>query len=402
MALWQLRRPNAGIPRPDKPNLRGMTRPELAEWLARELGAPRFRADQVFEWIHQHRVSDFDAMTNLGKADRAKLAERASLDSLAIDVIQTASDGTRKLRLRTADGEAIESVLIPNRRSKGEPELESDPDEAGEPGEASEASERGLTQCISSQIGCAVDCRFCATASLGFRRNLDTWEIVDQVERARVLLADEARERGARWPQRITNVVYMGMGEPLHNFNQVERSIAILTDERGDPIAGRRITVSTSGLVPAIQRFAREGLGLEVGLAISLNATTDAIRDQVMPINQRWNIAELLAALREVPTSRRRHLTFEYVLLGDVNDSNADAERLVELLREFHCHVNVIPFNPHPHAPFRRPSRARTDAFMAILRSAGVQCWLRTPRGDDIQAACGQLALDDAPADAPG
>jgi 23S rRNA (adenine2503-C2)-methyltransferase len=369
MALWQLRRPNAGIPKPDKPNLRGMTRPELAQWLARELSAPRFRADQVFEWIHQHRVTDFDAMTNLGKADRAKLAERAELGTLEIDAIQTAGDGTRKLRLRTHDGEAIESVLIPN-------------------------DERGLTQCISSQIGCAVDCRFCATASLGFRRNLDTWEIVDQVERARDLLAREAEASGAPWSQRITNVVYMGMGEPLHNFNAVERSIAILTDDRGDPIAGRRITVSTSGLVPAIQRFAREGLGLEVGLAISLNATTDEVRDQVMPINQRWNIAELLAAVREVPTSRRRHLTFEYVLLGEVNDTNADAERLVELVREFHCHVNVIPFNPHPHAPFRRPSRTRTDAFMAILRSAGVQCWLRTPRGDDIQAACGQLALD--------
>ncbi|MFV8756264.1 23S rRNA (adenine(2503)-C(2))-methyltransferase RlmN [Nannocystaceae bacterium ST9] len=370
MALWQLRRPRAGLPRTDKPNLRGMTRAELAGWLARELSAPRFRADQVFEWIHQHRVTDFDAMTNLGKPDRAKLRERASLDTLAIDVIQTAADGTRKLRLRTHDGEAIESVLIPN-------------------------DERGLTQCISSQIGCAVDCRFCATASLGFRRNLDTWEIVDQVERARELLASEAREAGEPWSARITNVVYMGMGEPLHNFNAVERSIEILTDERGDPIAGRRITVSTSGLVPAIQRFAREGLGLEVGLAISLNATTDEVRDHVMPINQRWNIAELLAALREVPTSRRRHLTFEYVLLGEVNDTDADARRLVELVREFHCHVNVIPFNPHPHAPFRRPSRNRSEAFMAILRSAGVQCWLRTPRGDDIQAACGQLALDD-------
>jgi 23S rRNA (adenine2503-C2)-methyltransferase len=368
-ALWQLRRPRSGIPRTDKPNLRGMTRPELADWLKRELGAPRFRADQVFEWIHQHRVADFDAMTNLGKADRAKLSERAELGTLEIDAIQRATDGTRKLRLRTRDGEAIESVLIPN-------------------------EERGLTQCISSQVGCAVDCRFCATASLGFRRNLDTWEIVDQVERARALLAKEAEDGEADWPERITNVVYMGMGEPLHNFNAVERSIAILTDERGEPIAGRRITVSTSGLVPAIQRFAREGLGLEVGLAISLNATTDETRDRVMPINQRWNIAELLAALREVPTSRRRHLTFEYVLLGEVNDSDADARRLVELVREFHCHVNVIPFNPHPHAPFRRPGRERIDAFVGILRSAGVQCWLRTPRGDDIQAACGQLALD--------
>jgi 23S rRNA (adenine2503-C2)-methyltransferase len=373
MSLWQLRRPRAGIPRADRPNLRGMTRAELGAWLARELSAPAFRGDQVFEWIHRHRVADFDAMTNLGKADRAKLAERAELGTLEIDAIQRASDGTRKLRLRTRDGEAIESVLIPN-------------------------EDRGLTQCISSQVGCAVDCAFCATASMGFHRNLDTWEIVDQVERARELLAREAETGGAQWPERITNVVYMGMGEPLHNFNAVERSIAILTDERGDPIAGRRITVSTSGLVPAIQRFAREGLGLEVGLAISLNATTDEVRDRVMPINQRWNMAELLAAVREVPTSRRRHLTFEYVLLGEVNDTDADARRLVELVREFHCHVNVIPFNPHPHAPFRRPGRARIDAFVDILRSAGVQCWLRTPRGDDIQAACGQLALDAQPA----
>lgn len=369
MAIWQLRRPRSGLPAASETNLRGMTRAELAPWLTRAIGAPRFRADQVFEWIHGRRVSAFEAMTNLPKPERAKLAELASLARLQIDAIQRASDGTRKLRLRTSDGEAIESVLIPN-------------------------EERGLTQCISSQVGCAVDCRFCATASLGFRRNLATWEIVDQVELARDLLAREAVEQGAQWPERITNVVYMGMGEPLHNFNAVERSIDILTDERGDPIAGRRITVSTSGLVPAIERFAREGLGLEVGLAISLNATTDEVRDQVMPINQKWNIAELLAAVREVPTTRRRDLTFEYVLLGEVNDTDADAHRLVALLGEFHCHVNVIPFNPHPHAPFRRPSKARIDAFMAVLRASDLPCWLRTPRGDDIQAACGQLALD--------
>ncbi len=368
-ATWQIRRPQRAIPRSDKPNLRGMSRDELRSWVERTLALPRFRADQIFQWIHQHRVTEFAAMTNLSKRDRERLAEAATLETLEVDTIQRALDGTRKLRLRTRDGESIESVLIPN-------------------------DERGLTQCISSQVGCALDCRFCATASLGFRRNLDTWEIVDQVQRARELLAREAEREGERWTPRITNIVYMGMGEPLHNFNQVERSIAILTDEQGDPIAGRRITVSTSGLVPAIQRFAREGLGREVGLAISLNATTDAVRDQVMPINRRWNIEELLAAVREVPTSRRRHVTFEYVLLRDVNDSDADARRLVALVEEFRCHVNVIPFNPHPHAPFRRPTPERAAAFMAILRAAEVACWLRTPRGDDIQAACGQLALD--------
>ncbi|PRP92183.1 Dual-specificity RNA methyltransferase RlmN [Enhygromyxa salina] len=366
---WQIRRPRRGVPRSTTPNLRGMTRAELGDWLTREFGAPRFRADQVFAWLHARRVDEFEAMTNLPKAERAALGERASVERLGVDTVQRAADGTRKLRLRTADGEAIESVLIPN-------------------------DERGFTQCISSQVGCALDCRFCATASLGFTRNLDTWEIVDQVARARELLTADARSEGARWIPRVTNVVYMGMGEPLHNFNQVRRSIDILTDDAGDAIAGRRITVSTSGLVPAIERFAREGLGLEVGLAVSLNATTDAVRDQVMPINRRWNISTLLAAVREVPTSRRRRVTFEYVLLSDVNDTDADARRLVALLREFRCHVNVIPFNPHPHAPFRRPSDRRVGAFVEVLRGAGVQCWLRTPRGDDIQAACGQLAAD--------
>ncbi|WP_052550628.1 23S rRNA (adenine(2503)-C(2))-methyltransferase RlmN [Enhygromyxa salina] len=368
-SVWQIRRPSSGIPRAAAPNLRGMSRVELGEWLTRELGAPRFRADQVFGWLHLHRVDSFEAMTNLSKRERAALGERASLDRLQVDTVQRARDGTRKLRLRTTDGHAIESVLIPN-------------------------DERGLTQCISSQVGCALDCRFCATASLGFTRNLDTWEIVEQVTRARELLASEALSEGAEWTPRITNVVYMGMGEPLHNFNQVRRSIEILTDDVGDAIAGRRITVSTSGLVPAIERFAREGLGLEVGLAVSLNATTDPVRDQVMPINQRWSIATLLAAVREVPTSRRRRVTFEYVLLRDVNDTDGDARRLVSLLREFRCHVNVIPFNPHPHAPYQRPSDRRIQDFVAILREAGVQCWLRTPRGDDIQAACGQLAAD--------
>ncbi len=367
--VWQIRRPLRGIPRPDKPNLRGMTHAELGEWLARELESPRFRAQQVFAWLHRHRVDSFEAMTNLPKQERARLAERASIDTLGVDMVARARDGTRKLRLRTADGDAIESVLIPN-------------------------DERGLTQCISSQVGCALDCRFCATASLGFHRNLDTWEIVDQVARARVLLEQEARDTGAEWTPRITNIVYMGMGEPLHNFNQVQRSIKILTDELGDPIAGRRITVSTSGLVPGIQRFAREGLGLEVGLAISLNAMTDVTRDQVMPINQRWNIESLLDAVREVPTTHRRRVTFEYVLLREVNDTDADARRLVSLVREFRCHVNVIPFNPHPHAPYQPPSQGRIDAFMGILRAGGVQCWLRTPRGEDIQAACGQLAAE--------
>jgi 23S rRNA (adenine2503-C2)-methyltransferase len=344
--------------------LRGLDFDELAQWIERHLSAPRFRAQQVFRWLHHARVTDFDAMTNVPARERARMRELASLDPLAIGRVDRAADGTRKLQLRTADDQAIESVLIPN-------------------------EERGYTLCISSQVGCALSCRFCATASLGFRRNLDTWEIVDQVYRANRVLEDENDPE----PGRITNLVYMGMGEPLHNFNQVARSIRILTHGEGSGLSPRRVTVSTAGLVPAIRRFGREGLVEEVGLAISLNATTDAVRDEVMPINTRWKLDELFETLRALPEHRRRDLTFEYVLLADVNDTDDDARRIVELTGDMRCHVNVIPFNPHPHAPYRRPSANRVARFLDLLRQAGVRAYLRTPRGDDIGAACGQLAL---------
>jgi 23S rRNA (adenine2503-C2)-methyltransferase len=362
--LFAIRRPQRGIPVSEQVHLRGLSFDELAQYLSDTLGAPRFRTEQVFRWLHRERVESFAAMTNVPARERALLEERARIPRLQLDTVANARDGTRKLRLRTEDDDAIESVLIPN-------------------------EDRGYTQCISSQVGCALNCRFCATASLGFIRNLDTWEIVDQVYRASELLATEDE------PRRVTNLVYMGMGEPLHNFNHVRRSLGILMHEHGAAISGKRITVSTSGLVPAIERFGREGLGHEVGLAISLNATTDAVRDEVMPINQRWNIETLLAAVRGVPLGRRRRITFEYVLLADVNDTIADARRLVKLVGDMRCHVNVIPFNPHEHAPYRRPRPEAVAGFMQVLRRASLPCWLRTPRGDDIGAACGQLALSD-------
>jgi len=367
--LVAIRPPRRGLPRSSRPHLRNLDREELGQWMAEHLPGPRFRVTQVFEWLHRHRVPDFEAMTNIGRADRARLAEHAELPTLAVDAVARAADGTRKLRLRTTDGHAIESVLIPNEG-------------------------RGLTQCISSMVGCSLTCRFCATATLGFERNLHTWEIVDQVYRAQDLLATEAERDGASWAPRITNVVFMGMGEPLHNYPQVRRALSVLTDTHGAAIAGRRITVSTAGLVPAIERFGREGLGNDVGLAISLNASTDEVRDRVMPINTRWNIARLLQAVRSVPTPRRRRITFEYVLLDGVNDAPADARRLGELLRDTEAHLNVIPFNPHPGAPFARPSAERTDAFVRQCRRAGLEVHVRTPRGDDIAAACGQLALE--------
>ncbi|MCB9701703.1 MAG: 23S rRNA (adenine(2503)-C(2))-methyltransferase RlmN [Myxococcales bacterium] len=369
--LVAIRGPAAAIPKDPKVNLRDLDREETRAWVVAQ-GLPRYRADQIFGWVHGKRVDSVEAMTNLSRADRQRLGELTTLRRLGVDLVAPASDGTRKLRLRTVDGQLIESVLIPNEG-------------------------RGATLCVSSQVGCALTCAFCATQSLGFRRNLATWEIVDQVYQAQDLLAREAAAADteeAVWPERLTNLVFMGMGEPLHNYNQVKRAIGILTDDAGAAIAGRRITVSSAGLVPAIERFGREGLGLEVGLAISLNATTDAIRDRVMPINTRWPIAELMATLRRLPIHRRRWVTFEYVLLAGVNDSDDDVERLAALLRGMRAQVNVIPFNPHPHAPFERPSPRRVAAFVDGCRERGLHAYTRTPRGDDIGAACGQLALE--------
>lgn len=368
-----LRPPQRGLPKPDRPVLRDLTVDELHAWAKEHLGGPSYRATQLFEWLHKHRAESFSAMTSLPAAMREQLSQRAQVGALTVEVVQRSTDGTRKLRLATPQGDVLESVLIPNEG-------------------------RGLTQCISSMVGCSLSCRFCATATLGFARNLATWEIVDQVYRAQALLADERDAAG--YPPRITNVVFMGMGEPLHNFVQVRRAIEILTNGAGAGIAGRRITVSTAGLVPAIERFAREGLADEVGLAVSLNATTDAVRDRVMPINTRWNIETLLATVRALPTPRRRRVTFEYVLLAGENDTDDDARRLVKLVEGLPAIVNVIPFNPHPDAPFARPSKTRVDAFVRICRASGLQIQVRTPRGDDIDAACGQLArrADSTPA----
>lgn len=369
--LVPIRRPRTGLPRTDEtgPNLRGLSWDELVSFVETTIGGPKYRAGQVYGWLHKQRVTSFEEMTNLSKAQRADLAAASTVDGLEVDTVLRSTDGTRKLRIRTADGHKLESVLIPN-------------------------DGRGLTLCISSMVGCSLTCTFCATQTLGFQRNLAAWEILDQVYRAQTLLAEDAAETEAPWVERITNVVLMGMGEPLHNFVQVRRAIELMTHPEGAGIAGRRITVSTAGLVPAIERFGREGLAEEVGLAISLNATTDAVRDEVMPINTKWNIDTLLATVRALPANRRRRITFEYVLLDGVNDTDDDAGRLITLLRGFDAHVNAIPFNPHAGAPYRRPSAQRVSRFVERLRRGGVAVHVRTPRGDDIGAACGQLALD--------
>ena len=340
-----------------KADLRTMTLDE-AEAFAVAQGWPRFRGEQIWRWVHDKAARSFDDMTNLGRETRARLAEAAVIGGLEIAEVQTSHDGTRKLRLVTRDGQSIESVVIP------------DGDKT--------------TQCISSQIGCAVDCQFCATAKMGLRRNLDAGEIVDQVYLARRLLAEVDPGR------RISNLVYMGMGEPLHNYDNLVRSLRILTHDKGVGLSQRRITVSTSGLVPKLERLGGEDV--RPNLAVSLNAPNDAIRDAIMPINRKWNIAKLLGALRAYPLEQRRRITFEYVLLAGVNDSLGDAGQLSKLLRGIKCKVNLIPFNPHPEAPYARPSHAAVTAFQDECRRLGMPTYLRTPRGDDIDAACGQLA----------
>jgi 23S rRNA (adenine2503-C2)-methyltransferase len=339
------------------PDFRAMTL-EDAEAFAAARGWPRFRGEQVWRWVHDKGVRTFDEMTNLGAETRAVLAANATIGSLEIAEIQTSADGTRKLRLRTRDGQSIESVIIPD-------------------GEKT-------TQCISSQVGCAVDCQFCATAKLGLVRNLDAGEIVDQVYLARRLLAEVDPGR------KLTNLVYMGMGEPLHNYDHMIRSLRILTHDKGAKLSQRRITVSTSGLVPKLEKLGKETV--RPNLAVSLNAPNDEIRDEIMPINRKWNIAKLLAALKAYPLEQRRRITFEYVLLADVNDSLRDAAQLAKLLRGVKCKVNLIPWNPHPEAPYQRPAPAVIDAFQAECKRLGLPTYLRTPRGDDIDAACGQLA----------
>jgi 23S rRNA (adenine2503-C2)-methyltransferase len=348
-------------------DLRSLTPAELGARLAPArggAGAPAYRGEQVFRWLHEHAVESTDEMTNVPQKAREALAAAAPLRPLRTDVVQEARDGTRKLRFRTIDDRAIESVLIPD-------------DQNGDT-----ARER-LTLCVSSQVGCAMDCGFCATATLGYGRNLTAGEIVEQVYRATKLAG-----------RRPTNLVFMGMGEPMHNLDNVTRALSLLQHPWGLHFSPRRITVSTVGLVPGIEKLGQ--LRPAPNLAISLNATTDEVRDRIMPVNRKWPIAKLLEAARKFPLTHGRNVTFEYVLLAGVNDSDADADRLIRLLRGMVCKVNLIPWNPFQGPAFERPSPERIRTFQQRLRATGMIVYIRTPRGDDIDAACGQLAAKGA------
>lgn len=323
------------------------------------LGEKGWRASQLMQWIHQRGVLDFDAMTDLAKSLRARLAERCGSALPAVATMQASRDGTVKWLLRLADGNGIETVFIP---------------EEG----------RG-TLCISSQVGCTLNCSFCSTARQGYNRNLTTGEILSQIFIARRDLT--ARGLGER---PITNVVLMGMGEPLLNFDNVTRAIGVMLDDHAYGLSKRRVTLSTAGVVPMLDRL-REAA--PVSLAVSLHATNDALRDELVPINRKYPLAELLAACRRyVDCQPRRRITFEYVMLDGINDSLADARALVRLLRDVPAKVNLIPFNPFPDSGYRTSPQVAIDRFRDLVMEAGIVTVTRRTRGDDIDAACGQLA----------
>ncbi len=342
-------------------NLLGLPRPELERFVA-ELGSKPFRARQLMQWVYKRSEAAFECMTDLAKDFRTELAERACVRPPEIITTQHSADGTRKWLLRADGSQAFEMVYIP------------EPDRA--------------TLCISSQVGCALDCAFCSTAQQGFNRNLTTAEIVGQVWLANRELAgtvaDLARERA------VTNVVLMGMGEPLANFRNVVPALDILLDDFGFDLSRRRVTLSTSGLVPQIYKLAERS---NVALAVSLHAPDDELRNELVPINRRHPIAELLEACWHYIDERNgRSVTFEYVLLDGVNDSRAQALKLARLLAGHPAKVNLIPFNPFPGTRFRRSAPETVQHFRDELIRRGVLATVRRTRGDDIDAACGQLA----------
>ncbi|MGF1607784.1 MAG: 23S rRNA (adenine(2503)-C(2))-methyltransferase RlmN [Kiloniellales bacterium] len=342
-----------------KPNLVGLSRAELEAELA-ALDEPRFRAKQLWHWIYFRGVGDFAAMTSLGKSLRDRLAERYLVARPGVATAQLSSDGTRKWLLRFADAQEAECVHIPE-------------------------EERG-TLCLSSQVGCTLTCRFCHTGTQRLVRNLAPAEIVGQVMLVRDALGD--------WPtpesdRQISNLVMMGMGEPLYNFDNVAKALRIVMDGEGIAISKRRITLSTAGVVPMMARCGEE---LDVNLAVSLHAVTNEIRDRIVPLNKKYPLEELLAACRAYPgVNNARRITFEYVMLKGVNDSLADARELLRLLKPMHAKVNLIPFNPWPGAPFECSSPQAIKAFSDLLFEGGISAPVRTPRGRDIMAACGQL-----------
>jgi 23S rRNA (adenine2503-C2)-methyltransferase len=339
-----------------RPDLGSMDLAEL-EAALESRGHPRFHARQIFSWIYAKGVTDFDKMTDLSRTLRADLAEHFRISTPAIIAKETSSDGTVKLLLGLEDGRRIESVFIPDTPSQ--------------------------TFCISTQVGCAMKCGFCLTGKMGLVRNLSAGEIAGQVR----VLAGELGLRGSKF-----NIVLMGMGEPLHNYDNTMKALRMLNDEHGLAVSPKRVTLSTVGVLPALERLATEPL--MPNLAISLHATTEDQRDALVPVNRKYGLEDILAAARKFPARRRNRITFEYVLLGGVNDTPEDARRLVRLLGNIRCKVNLIPLNEAAGITFVRPSDERVNTFARILANAGLTVSVRKSRGRDIRAACGQLIVE--------
>jgi 23S rRNA (adenine2503-C2)-methyltransferase len=344
----------------ERVNLLGLSRPKLEQFLV-SLGEKSFRTQQILKWIHHRGVSDFNLMTDLGKVLREKLSACAEIRPPEIVSQHDSADGTRKWAIRVTGGSLVETVYIPDRG-------------------------RG-TLCVSSQVGCSLDCSFCSTGKQGFQRDLTASEIIGQV-----WLAIQSFDGFNTTKDRVvTNVVMMGMGEPLLNFDNVVDAMSLMLDDNGYGISKRRVTLSTSGVVPMLDKL---GDVSEVSLAISLHAPNDALRDELVPINRKYPISELLAACRrymDKQSDTHRVTTVEYTLIANVNDSVDQARELAVLLKGFPCKINLIPFNPFALVDYQRPTKAAIERFWQVLNNAGFVVTIRTTRGDDIDAACGQL-----------
>ena len=334
-----------------KPNIKDISREELSDWLSQHK-EPSYRSDQIRRWLLQKGVFSFSEMTNLSTALRDSMEREFSISRLPILRKSRSRDGTEKFLFDLSDGNSIETVLIPE-------------------------GDR-LTLCLSTQAGCGLGCTFCATAQMGLRRNLKSSEILDQII-----------EVQAATGRRLTNLVFMGMGEPLANYEQTLRSLKDITDARsGMGLSPRRVTVSTVGLVPQIRRLIEE---TSVNLAVSLHATTDTVRSKLMPINRKYNLAELIECCRALPLQRRKRITFEYILIQGINHAPADASRLTSLLKGIRCKINLIPFNPYQNSPYHTPTPAEVEEFKDLLIKRKFQVNVRKSKGQDVQAACGQL-----------
>jgi 23S rRNA (adenine2503-C2)-methyltransferase len=344
-----------------KTDLKNLTQEGLIKYVE-SLGQPAFRARQIMGWLYRPGISEFSQMTDLAKVFRQSLEENAYISEFSDPIIEKAGDGCVKFGFRLSDGHIIESVFIP------------EPDRN--------------TLCISSQVGCAMGCTFCLTGTMGFTRNLTPSEIVNQICGVRDYLLAQSSE-SLIGPDRVTNVVYMGMGEPLNNLENVLASLSIIMEQKGLDISGRRITVSTCGIVPKIREF---GEKTTVNLAISLHAVNDTVRSKLMPVNKRYSLDELLEACREFPMPKRKRIMFEYTLLKGINDSDDDARELARKLRDIPCKINLLPYNESAELSFESPSKGRLLAFQKILIDSHYTVFIRSSRGTDISAACGQLA----------